>query len=89
MSYTNITRFPKCDILLHKNDVDWYGFDKTYTEGQMIDLAIKHQCPIIIKNGINGKWYLKGKGNTIESLKRKIHEKVGLSRNGVFCLLLE
>ena len=89
MSYTKITRFSKCDILLHKNDVDWYGFDKTKTEREMIQLAIEHQCPIIIKNGINGKWYLKGKGKTIDYLKSLIYEKVGLSRNGVFCLLLE
>lgn len=55
----------------------------------MIDLAIKNECPIIIKNGINGKWYLKGKGKSIEYLKSKIEEKLGKSRDGVFCLLLE
>lgn len=88
MSYTRITRFSKCDILLHKNNVERYGFEKTKTEGEMIDLAIKNECPIIIKNG-NGKWYLKGKGKTIEYLKSKIDEKIGKSRDGVFCLLLE
>ena len=40
MNYTKITRYLKCDILLHKNDVVWYGFEKTKTEGEMIDLAI-------------------------------------------------
>ena len=89
MSYTRITRFSKCDILLHQNEVKPYGFEKTKTEGEMIDLAIKNGCPIIIKNGINGKWYLKGKGKTIEDLKRKINKKVGQFREGVFCLLLE
>lgn len=89
MSYTRITPFPKCDILLHQNNVEQYGFDKTKTVGEMIDLAIKNECPIIIKNGINGKWYLKGKGKTIEYLKSKIDEKLGKSRDGVFCLLLE
>ena len=89
MNYTRITRFPRCDILLHKNDVEWYGFEKTKTEGEMIDLAIKNYCPIIIKNGINGKWYLKGNGKTIEYLNTKIVEKIGQSRDGVFCLLLE
>ena len=89
MSYTKITRFSKCDILLHKNNVERYGFEKTKSEGEMIDLAIKNDCPIIIKNGINGKWYLKGKGKPIEYLKSKIDEKLGKSRDGVFCLLLE
>jgi hypothetical protein len=60
MSYTRITRYLQCDILLHKNDVEWHGFDKTKTEGEMIDLAANYGCPIIIKNGIHGKWYLKG-----------------------------
>lgn len=27
----------------------------------MIDLALINNCKIIIKNGYNGKWYLKGK----------------------------
>jgi hypothetical protein len=89
MNYNIITRFSKCDILRHTNDVNWYGFEKTKTEGEMIDLAIKNNCPIIIKNGINGKWYLKGKGKTIEYLKNKINENLGKSRDGVFCLLLE
>ncbi len=89
MNYTKITRYLKCDILLHKNDVVWYGFEKTKTEGEMIDLAIQNVCPIIIKNGINGKWYLKGKGKTIDYLKNNIDVNIGKSRDGVFCLLLE
>lgn len=89
MSYSRITRYSKCDILIHKNDVEYYGFDKTKTEWEMIDLALKNGCYIVIKNGINGKWYLKGKGKTIEYLKSKINENIGKSRDGVFCLLLE
>jgi hypothetical protein len=89
MSYNKITRYVNCDILLNKNDVEYYGFDKNMTEGEMIDLAMKNNCPIIIKNGHKGKWYLKGQGKTIEYLKIKINEQIGKSRNGVFCLLLE
>ena len=84
-----ITRYSKCDILLNQNDIQYYGFDKTKTEGEMIDLAVKNECTILIKNGTNGKWYLKGKGKTIEYLKSKIDENIGKSRDGVFCLLLE
>jgi hypothetical protein len=89
MNYTTITRYANCDILLHKNDVELNGFDKTKTEGEMIDLAVKHGCPIIIKNGPNGKWYLKGNGQSIEFLKSAINKQVGQSRDNVFCLLLE
>lgn len=56
------------------------------TEGEMIDLAVKNGSHIIVKNG---KWYLKGKGKSIEYLKSKIDENVGKFRDGVFCLLLE
>ena len=89
MLYNKITRYSNCDILLHKNDVEWYGFDKNMTEDEMIDLAVKNDCPIIIKNGKKGKWYLKGKGKTVKFLKNKINEQIGKSRDGVFCLLLE
>ena len=89
MNYNKITRYLNCDILINKNDIEWNGFDKTKTEGEMIDLAVICDCPIIIKNGINGKWYLKGHKKSIDFLKSKIDEQIGKSRNGVFCLLLE
>jgi hypothetical protein len=89
MSYTTITRFLKCDILISQNDVELYGFPKSKTEGEMIDLAIEFRCPIIVKNGIKGKWYLKGKGKHIIELKSKIDKNLGKSRDGVFCLLIE
>ena len=84
-----MTRYLKCDFLIYKNDVEKYGFDKNKTEGEMIDLAVKYHCRIIVKNGKNGKWYLKGKDIPVEFLKIKIREKVGTCRDGVFCLLLE
>ena len=89
MSFNTITRYDNCDILVHRNDIEYLGYDKNKTEGEMIDLAIKNECPIIIKNGINGKWYLKGKGYSIDYLKEQIEEKIGKSRDGVFCLLIE
>jgi hypothetical protein len=89
MSYTKITRYSNCDILIHKNDVEWYGFEKTKTEGEMIDLAVANGCSIIVKNGKRGKWYIKGKGKPIEFLKSKLVANVGKYRDGVFCLLLE
>ena len=55
----------------------------------MIDLAVKHGCPIIIKSGKNGKWYLKGNGYTIKHIKNEINIKSGKFRDGVYCLLLE
>jgi hypothetical protein len=89
MNYTRITRYDKCDILLHQNDIEYRGYDKNNTEGNMIDIAVINNCPIIIKNGKKGKWYLKGYGKSIEYLKSEINKQVGKSRDGVFCLLLE
>ena len=89
MSFTRITRYLNCDILIRQNDIEYYGFDKNKSEGEMIDLAIKNGCSIITKNGKNGKWYLKGKGKTTEYLKDKIEKHIGNSRDGVFCLLIE
>lgn len=89
MNYNRITRFSKCDILIGYNDISTLGFDKTKTEGEMIDLAVLHKCPIIVRNGTNGKWYLKGKEKPIPALMEKINNNIGKSREGVFCLLLE
>ena len=55
----------------------------------MIDNAINNDCKIIIKNGYNGKWYLKGKNKEIEDLRLKINENINNHRNGVCCYLLE
>jgi hypothetical protein len=79
----------KCDINLFKNDVEPNGYVSTKTEGEMIDLASLNGCKVIVKNGVNGKWYLKGKDDTIENLKDKINKNLGKSRDGVFLLLLE
>ena len=87
MTYTTITRFLNCDLLIHKNDIQNLGFDKNYTEGEIIDLAVKHGCPIIIKNG-KGKWYLKGQGKTIDELKGLINNNIGKYERRV-CLILE
>ena len=89
MNYDRITRYANCDILIHKNDIEPLGFDKTKTEYEMIDLALKNGCSIITKNGRNGKWYLKGKEKTIDFLKSKINENIGKYRDGVFVILLE
>ena len=89
MNYTTITRYQKCDILIFKNDIENNGYDKNKSEGEMIDLAVKHGCPIIIKSGKNGKWYLKGNGYTIKHIKNEINIKSGKFRDGVYCLLLE
>lgn len=84
-----ITVFPRCDILVGKNDVQRLGFDKDLTDTQIIALAIKHNSPVIVKNGRNGKWYLKGNGMDMDLLKEKLEEQKGKSREGVYCMLLE
>lgn len=89
MNFNKITKYNKCDILINQNDIVYYGFDKNKTLGEMIDLAINNNCKIIIKNGYNGKWYLKGKDKDIDFLKIKISEKIGASREGVYCYLIE
>jgi hypothetical protein len=84
-----ITKFENCDILIGNNNVERLGFDKTKTLGEMIDLAIIYNCPIIIKGGNNGKWYLKGKDKDINFLKLKINQNIGQHRDGVCCYLIE
>ncbi len=92
-----ITKFECIDILNKKNDIEPNGFDKNLTKNEIINLAIKYNCPLIVKDGNKGKWYLKGKGRTTNYLKSKINKKyakinsgsIKPIRDGVYCLLLE
>ena len=84
----SVERFQQTDILIGRNDVEKYGFAKTISEEEMIQLAIKHGCPVIIKNGKKGKWYLKGRGITHEALRQKIANNLGEKREGVYTILL-
>ena len=88
MSYTTITRYPNCDILINWGKSK-EGYPSTKTDGEMIDLAVANGYSVITKNGKRGKWYLKGKDKNIEFLRNKLDENVMRHREGVFCLLLE
>lgn len=85
---TTIERFQQCDILIGRNDIEKRGFAKTLSEEEMIQHAIKYGCPIVVKNGKKGKWYLKGRGIPHEALSQKIANNLGTSREGVYTILL-
>lgn len=89
MNFKQITKFEKCDILIHKNNVETNGFDKNISFEEIINIAIENNCKIIIKNGLCGKWYLKGQNMDVSFLKTKIAESIGSSRSGVCCYLIE
>jgi hypothetical protein len=72
----SITRFNECDVYICGNDVEWYGFDKNSSLGEMIDKAIENKCTVITKNG-NGKWYLKGIGKEHADTMEKVEKNVG------------
>jgi hypothetical protein len=93
-SLKNMSVYDRCDFLIGfptngNNNVERLGYDRNNTLGEMIDLALAHKCPIIIKSGRNGKWYLKGQGKTNEFLKDQIQRKTGTRREGVICYFLE
>ena len=71
-----ITLYRNTDIYGGVNDVERLGFDKNMTFGAILDLAILHRCPVIVKNG-NGKWYLKGQCKTPEEIAQKIEQHKG------------
>jgi hypothetical protein len=88
-SLKQITKYDRCDFLLGNNNVQRLGFEGNKTLGEMIDLAVSHKCPIIIKNGNQGKWYLKGQNKTTEFLKGEIDKNKGTTPEGVICYFLE
>jgi hypothetical protein len=88
-SHYNIIKYHNCDVFRGNNNIQKKGFDGKLSEKHMIQLAIEHGCPLIVRSGIKGKWYLKGKGKSIDELKEKIEKNKGNSGDGVFTILLE
>ena len=82
LSMASVTEYTDCDFWIHRNDIQRLGFDKTLSYGEMIDLALKHRCPIIVKNG-KGKWYLKGNGRTKDEIQRQIEKHLGKRRRRI------
>ena len=72
----SIKLYNDCDVYICGNSIEWYGYDKTTSFGEMVDKAIEHNCNIITKNG-NGKWYLKGLDKDYNLSKEKIEKNVG------------
>lgn len=89
MSYRSITRFERSDCLINCNDIELLGFDKTKTQGEMIDLAVEYGCCMIVRNGNNGKWYLKGLGRDAGEIRDKLEHNVGNCREGVYSLFID
>ena len=83
-----INIYKETDILHNKNDIEKFGFSKHKTLGEMIDLAFKYKCPIIIKAGKNAKWYLKGNGRNIDELKKLLEKNEGTKRKGINAYLI-
>ena len=75
--WSSIERYYGSDCFKGNNDIEPKGFPETYTEEQMIALAIKYRCPLIARGGINGKWYLKCKNKKYEVLTQKLIEHTG------------
>ena len=80
MSFSQVKTYNKTDIF-HGSDDLKESKDKTL--GEMIDLAIQHKCPILVKAGKNAKWYLKCSKKTTDQILTALQEKEGKSRDGV------
>jgi hypothetical protein len=68
-----ITKYTDCDILIGDkyNNVNPKGFPATKTFEEMVVMAMKHKCPILVRNG-EGKWYLKGQNRDLNDLAERI-----------------
>jgi hypothetical protein len=73
----SVNLYEKCDPFYGTNNVEFYGYHRDTTLGEMVDKAIAYNCNIIQKNGKKGKWYLKGQGKEYDVSKEEIEKKVG------------
>lgn len=83
-----ITIYPNTDVW-KTNNVEPKGFPATYTYDEMQAKALENNCPILVKGGVNGKWYLKGQGKSMDVIRQEIRHKHGKARKGVTLYLIE
>ena len=84
----SFSKFNNCDILVNWSESK-DGLSKNFSQYDIINKAILGGYKIVVKHGVNGKWYLKGKEREIGDLKEKINANMGKSRDGVYCILIE
>jgi len=82
-----LTRYENCDIFIGQNDVEVLGFSADKTLGEMLDLAMHHKCPVIVKNG-KGKWYLKCNGRSITEIEHSIRQNKPSPRRTLYLVTL-
>jgi hypothetical protein len=87
MAVQRITQYIDCDVYIGGNNIEWLGYDKNTTFGEMVNKAIEHKCTIITKNG-GGKWYLKGLDKNYAESKEKIEKNMGKYPR-IICWLIE
>ena len=87
---SSLVTFNKCDFNIGNNNVEQLGYDKDFTIGHMIDLALENSCRVIIKNGFTGKYYLKCKNMSYSDATALAQRHEGLTRrDGVTCFVLK
>ena len=85
----SIVRYDACNYGNGKNFVERLGFPKETPFGDLIGLAIENKCSVIIKNGYNGKWYLKAQNIDYEVVKERLKFNMGNSPVGRRCWLIK
>ncbi len=74
MDFKQITRFSDCGDFWG-NSVEKNGFDKMLSFCQILEIALRHKCTVITKNG-GGKWYIKGENKPFDdSVKKAIQHE--------------
>ena len=81
----SVVRYDACNYGNGGNIVEPLGFDKNTTFDRMIALAIENNCSVIIKNGDNGKWYLKAQNTDYNLVKERLEANKGNSPPGRKC----
>ena len=83
----SIKLYEDCDVYIRQQNIEWYGYDKNLSFGEMLDKAILYKCNILTKNG-NGKWYLKGLGKDYKTSEEKCIKNAGKTKR-IKCWLID
>jgi hypothetical protein len=83
-----VKTFAKCNILANAKFQDCIELIASNSEENVVNFAWRNCYQVVVKNGVDGAWIVKGKDENIDYLEREMENNVGKHADGVYCILV-
>lgn len=83
-----VRTFANCNILANASFKNCIELIAANSEENVINFAWRNCYQVVVKNGVDGAWIIKGKDENIDYLEREMEKNVGKHADGVYCILV-